>query len=1248
MRRKAAEWAALAAFIAFGPAVARSAAAMDLPRLAAEASRYRAEAQPGPVSAERQTDLARQCGFFRDLDESAATPRIPWGKPLAGGPVRALILHSWFAGREVVELAQRLDLKYTHAALLREQDWPPLDRQGSNLFEPLENRLVESLKGDEPVIAFGSSPCPWPDLRAPTRKAILEAVRSGKGLVYAGDLGPLATEMGQDFVTDPQAVQAVRGSKPADLTLYDLLCPFYTSLWQEWPQSVCAGQFGKGRVVFLGFPAEAAKNSLLFSPTGGGLAALNDPQREAACSVLARALLWASRRATGVSISLPESLTIKSEQTPGEPISVEISGFGVECIDWYIQPVADEPPAAAGREQLSAPGTHAAVSPPHLPAGQYIVHAIARDADRASLAWTSAKLAVTCDSTLNVEFNRPQYGPRDSAEVSVELMKAAGSGLSLQCQCSLTDAFGRLMATETRPLAAGSGAETMRFNFPLNLTVAKTAIARATLFQGDTVLDRAEAAALVSGPETGSGERNFLYYIAGGDCFREAADQIGIAAMIGSGDAPARPGLGRWRRDAMPDLEIAEPVPLDQLIRKPCLAEPDYIARSQNWVRGQAREMAFTDEMGLFVADAWNYAGRGAQVTNLSHDPASEKAFRDQARAEYSSLDRLNSAWGAHFASWEKVAAPLWEAVCKSGQFSGWMDKRRSEESVVADFFKKCAAAGKEVYPGFRLGISGTLNPSEVSGYDWWKLMGAVDAVSLGDGPQVELARSFARPGQVLLREADESPLDADPGRSAREIWDALFGGFNGVLDSAALAHSPFFRPDLSLRPNGIAVRSAVRALRAGPADLLSGATREDDGVAILYSQASLHAAAVEGMRGRPVDDQTYVRTLAGCEALLGDLGLQFRYIADDEVTAGALRQRGCRLLVLPYSQAISAEELGKIRSFLMAGGAVLADLCPGVTDAHGQAYRLSQMDDLLGLKRLFHRPLFRPGRLVVQPQPEPLLSAMEFDAVLGEPSLKLNGAVAWATFEGEGGARTPAATFHRIGAGLSMLLNFSLAGYGSTEETASSGPQVRRDEATQKLVRTFLAAARIQPAVSVRADPPAGSGFGARFRSGEAVYLGLSAPPGGSRKVSVSLAGLEPQRRCVYDVRAHQYLGRVQSFDYAMKESHGELLALMPREIGPVQLRAPQRAARGRPAPVSVALNGWKADLGRTVFRIEVCAPDGSLSAPYTRTVAGDRGRAELAIPFALNDAPGEWRVRAIEVVSGNSGEARVKLSGD
>ena len=47
---------------------------------------------------------------------------------------------------------------------------------------------------------------------------------------------------------------------------------------------------------------------------------------------------------------------------------------------------------------------------------------------------------------------------------------------------------------------------------------------------------------------------------------------------------------------------------------------------------------------------------------------------------------------------------------------------------------------------------------------------------------------------------------------------------------------------------------------------------------------------------------------------------------------------------------------------------------------------------------------------------------------------------------------------------------------------------------------------------------------------------------------------------------------------------------------------------------------------------------------------VAAARGRprADLAILFAFNDASGERLVRAVEVVSGHSGEARMAVIGE
>ncbi len=43
---------------------------------------------------------------------------------------------------------------------------------------------------------------------------------------------------------------------------------------------------------------------------------------------------------------------------------------------------------------------------------------------------------------------------------------------------------------------------------------------------------------------------------------------------------------------------------------------------------------------------------------------------------------------------------------------------------------------------------------------------------------------------------------------------------------------------------------------------------------------------------------------------------------------------------------------------------------------------------------------------------------------------------------------------------------------------------------------------------------------------------------------------------------------------------------------------------------------------------------------------MVSDRGTAELAIPFALNDAPGDWRITVRDIATGVEGEATVRLA--
>jgi hypothetical protein len=58
------------------------------------------------------------------------------------------------------------------------------------------------------------------------------------------------------------------------------------------------------------------------------------------------------------------------------------------------------------------------------------------------------------------------------------------------------------------------------------------------------------------------------------------------------------------------------------------------------------------------------------------------------------------------------------------------------------------------------------------------------------------------------------------------------------------------------------------------------------------------------------------------------------------------------------------------------------------------------------------------------------------------------------------------------------------------------------------------------------------------------------------------------------------------------------------------------------------------------SVVRVEVFDPADKLARHYSGNLTVRDGRAEFAIPFALNDASGVWRVRGRDVISGLTAE--------
>jgi hypothetical protein len=136
-------------------------------------------------------------------------------------------------------------------------------------------------------------------------------------------------------------------------------------------------------------------------------------------------------------------------------------------------------------------------------------------------------------------------------------------------------------------------------------------------------------------------------------------------------------------------------------------------------------------------------------------------------------------------------------------------------------------------------------------------------------------------------------------------------------------------------------------------------------------------------------------------------------------------------------------------------------------------------------------------------------------------------------------------------------------------------------------------------------------------------------------------LIGLLPRERvsvrlpAARGVRYDLYRGGVADASYEASPEKPVLLVERATRIARLEIS---------PA-LAVSLRDDKgAPVDRSVVRLEVFDPAGKLVRHYCGNVTVRDGRASYAIPFAMNDASGAWRVRARDVVSGLTAERVVR----
>ncbi len=119
-----------------------------------------------------------------DLQPSVATPHVAWGRPFDRGPLKVLVLCDDQNAREVIELAQRLDVQFRYVKFrtTRQKEWIWQGDRSIPSLEAAQKRLLDELSRPIDVIVLAGFD--WQVHFTPQIRAKLaQKVRAGTGLI---------------------------------------------------------------------------------------------------------------------------------------------------------------------------------------------------------------------------------------------------------------------------------------------------------------------------------------------------------------------------------------------------------------------------------------------------------------------------------------------------------------------------------------------------------------------------------------------------------------------------------------------------------------------------------------------------------------------------------------------------------------------------------------------------------------------------------------------------------------------------------------------------------------------------------------------------------------------------------------------------------------------------------------------------------------------------------------------------------
>jgi beta-galactosidase len=1199
-----------------------------LPAAAYSAGRTVSEYRYEPASGYRYTNQP-----WDRMPGSLVTPHVAWANPSVYGPLKVLVISPCWSARETVELAQRLSLDATPLMVSSYTDWYQKGETYNNasaeqLRAATETRLSPNARYQ--AILIGS--LSWTGIPEEVRKRILAQVNAGAGLVYVNPT---------DADDELQAAFAAAADSPAtklaaSLPLEalaldrDVEMPFGAKSPDFKPRHVGpleikAGKLGAGRVIFLDYHDQRNAGYPWRSVTGLTQSLTPDVEYDPLFydyyhAILAKTVLWAARQDVAVSIRADKSTaSLPRSALPAKPLSFTLTTTNTEprryTLHYEVRDRRGQVVASGDRPiTLSAQPVAFAPEVPRLARGLYMVDLWAMR-DEKVVNWASAAFTVEDTAYLGAITPDKQAFARTEG-ISGKLTWKAALPAGKQAVVELWDAWGRL---EQRLLVA-AGATRFAFQ-PLAHPLSRAYRLLWQAREGAAVVDETDC--WVGLPDNTVDDFEYMMW---SDALRTRYSLAKMWRFQQLGVTGYYDTTATWSPEPV-YRQAADLIAQHNLLATPyCFGVWGFcISEKADWPRfGFGR---FSDTLADYTqryyppkVEAYRRYGTLAycicEENNIARgenqwtNPEAVRDFRLWLAQRYGEVAKLNAIWGTGFKSFDEIGVISLAEAKQTGQYTHWYDQEQHMVDRFTTVHEVTARRIQELDPGSRVSVDciGGMD------FDWPRMMKIIRAGNTYPGEDLRRGQ-----GDLVGDWVGAYERQMEEGKIRIKAWRMLFEGGRQLAwwpsdAQTGLGGSAALTPDLS-EPLACMKQASeeVAEVRRGAGKLLLSSTLRLDPILILWSDKSYYAGTLNP------PDVSWTASREGWTDLVRRLGFSPRTVDSEYIEKSLQYGDQSRVLILPCAQALSQVEAQKIRAFLEAGGVVVSDVVPGVFDEY-----------------------LRPYAKQTAPTGEVKETTCEKCKGTGKVDLGTT-VVACPVCGGTGKVVTGARlTLTSVLADCFDFTQKSVKQVGKGYALYLKGYPANKDD-WPGLRRSLIEYGKVPNRAEIT-DATGALRWDAHttvFEDGPAMFLGILPdvtipdPPGS--ETHLKLDG----KYHVYDVRRHQYLGYGDAFDLGIIPAQAVLLALLPQRIESLSVSVDKAACapgeavtlKGQLAPASLKDSQF-------VVHVEVYK-EGKPLDWLTRNVSFKQAFA-YPLPMALNAERGTYQVKATEVVTGVTEEAR------